>query len=302
MGVYCKDDLVGFEPVHDSFVGIDSDGCVFDSMGVKQCQHFHPLLIKFWGLEAIEKQLRAAAEFVNLYSQTRGSNRYPAVVKTFELLGDWDEVVASGVELPDLSSMREYCESGLSLGIPSLEAEVERSGDAELKRLLCWSYAVNEDIDKNMEEIPPFVECLTALKVIHENSDAIVVSQTPEEALVKEWNLHNMDGFVSAIAGQELGSKAEHLEMAAVGKYDLKRILLIGDAPGDRKAAAAVGACFYPINPGGEEASWARFHQVAYGKFLAGEYAGEYEQGLIDEFDKCLPDVPPWKVGDNDKD
>ncbi len=295
MSVYSKEDLIEFKPAHDSFVGIDSDGCVFDSMGIKQCNHFHPLLVKFWGLEKIEKQLRAAAEFVNLYSQWRGSNRYPAVVKTFELLAEWDEVAAAGVDLPNLASMQAYCESGLSLGIPTLEAEVERTGDAELKRLLNWSLAVNEDIDQNMEEIPPFTECMTALKLIQQSSDAIVVSQTPEEALVKEWKLHKMDGYIAAIAGQELGSKAEHLEMAAVGKYDLKRIILIGDAPGDRKAAHAVGACFYPINPGGEEESWAQFHQEAYGKFLAGEYAGEYEQGLIAEFDKCLPDTPPWK-------
>ena len=297
MGIYAKEDLIGFKPLHNSFVGIDSDGCVFDSMVIKQCQHFHPLIIEIWGLEKIEKQVRAASEFVNLYSVWRGSNRYPALLKAFELLYDWDEVAACGVDLPDLTSMREYCESGLPLGIPSLEAEVARTADNGLTRLLEWSNAVNADIDQNMEEIPPFKACLTSLEMIHKSSDAIVVSQTPEEALVKEWNLHKMDGFVSAIAGQELGSKAEHLRLAAVGKYDLKRILLIGDAPGDRKAAQDVGVCFYPIIPGGEEASWTKFHQEAYGKFLAGEYAGEYERGLIAEFDKCLPDTPPWKMG-----
>jgi len=112
---------------------------------------------------------------------------------------------------------------------------------------------------------------------------------------VKEWNLHKMDGYVSAIAGQELGSKAEHLKLAAVGKYDLERILLIGDAPGDRKAAQSVGCSFYPIIPGGEDNSWQKFNDEAYEKFLAGEYAGEYEAGLIAEFERNLPDVPPWK-------
>ena len=28
---------------------------------------------------------------------------------------------------------------------------------------------------------------------------------------------------------------------------------MIGDAPGDMRAAQANGACFYPINPGAEE-------------------------------------------------
>ncbi len=30
-------------------------------------------------------------------------------------------------------------------------------------------------------------------------------------------------------------------------------------------------------------------------RFLAGEYAGEYEAALIAEFEGLLPEVPPWK-------
>ncbi len=295
MGVYCKDDLVGFVPQYDSFVGIDSDGCVFDSMVIKQCQHFHPVIITVWGLEKIEREVREVAEFVNLYSIWRGSNRYPALLKVFELLAEREDVRASGVALPKMDALRAYVESGLSLGIPTLEAEVERKQDPELIRVLEWSHAVNLDIDQNMQEIPPFPHCLKALESIHRNSDAIVVSQTPEEALVKEWALHKMDGFVNLIAGQELGSKAHHLELAAVGKYDLKRILLIGDAPGDRKAAQSVGVCFYPIIPGHEDESWANFIDEAYTKFLDGSYAGDYEQALIADFEQCLPDTPPWQ-------
>ncbi len=84
--VYTRQDLVEFEPTCDSVVGIDSDGCVFDSMVVKQCVHFHPMIIACWHLEAIEPQLRETAEFVNLYSKWRGSNRFAALLKVFELL------------------------------------------------------------------------------------------------------------------------------------------------------------------------------------------------------------------------
>jgi phosphoglycolate phosphatase-like HAD superfamily hydrolase len=297
MGVYSKEDLVGFQPLHDSFVGIDSDGCVFDTMCTKQCDHFHPLIIDVWHLEAIETELRAAAEFVNLYSKWRGGNRFSSLLKTFELLEDWDAVRESEVTLPDLTSLRTYVQSGAVLGEPSLALEVDRTGDAELQRVLAWSRATNIDIDQNMKAIEPFEWCGRSLELMSASSDMIVVSQTPEEALVKEWQLHEIDRYVSLIAGQELGTKAEHLQMATGGKYDESRVLLIGDALGDLAAARAVSGYFYPILPGDEETSWQRFHDEAYAKFLAGEYAGDYEQRLVAEFKACLPETPPWERG-----
>ena len=70
---------------------------------------------------------------------------------------------------------------------------------------------------------------------------------------------------------------------------------MIGDAPGDMKAAKANNALFYPINPGNEETSWKRLHDEALDRFFTNQYAGAYEQKLIQEFDKYLPENPPWK-------
>jgi phosphoglycolate phosphatase-like HAD superfamily hydrolase len=92
-----------------------------------------------------------------------------------------------------------------------------------------------------------------------------------------------------------MGTKAQHLDLAARGKYAPDHILMIGDAPGDLKAARANHALFYPINPGDEDKSWKRFYDEAVHKFLAGEYAGAYEASLIKEFEAYLPEVPPWK-------
>ena len=291
---YTVEDLKNIPHNFDSLVGIDSDGCVFDSMTVKQKEHFHPLIIQYWNLESCEAELRACAEFVNLYSKGRGINRFPALLKTFELFAEYPGVRASGVAIPATEALKAYVESGLPLGNPSLTQEAARTGDPELQRLLAWSLAINKDIDENMREIPPFEWALKALRMIDGKCDVFVVSQTPEEALVKEWNLHNIHQYVYLIAGQELGTKAVHLELAADGKYDPARVLMIGDAPGDYKAAKANNALFYPINPGSEEASWERFCTEAFGKFLDGTFAGEYQQRILDEFDASLPEHPPW--------
>ncbi|HFD39494.1 MAG TPA: HAD family hydrolase, partial [Anaerolineae bacterium] len=85
-----------------------------------------------------------------------------------------------------------------------------------------------------------------------------------------------------------------HLALAAGGKYPPERILMIGDAPGDLRAARANDALFYPINPGHEEESWRRFYEEAMHRFLNGTYAGTYEARLIEEFEALLPDTPPW--------
>ncbi|MEE9562616.1 MAG: HAD family hydrolase, partial [Thermoanaerobaculia bacterium] len=70
--------LAELEPQHEFFVGIDSDGCAFDTMEIKHKECFIPNIIKHWGLQPVSKYAREAAEFVNLYSQWRGTNRWPA--------------------------------------------------------------------------------------------------------------------------------------------------------------------------------------------------------------------------------
>ena len=91
------------------------------------------------------------------------------------------------------------------------------------------------------------------------------------------------------------GKKSEHIALAASGKYDPDKILMVGDAPGDMKAARANDALFFPVNPSREEASWQVFIEEAVDRFLSGDYAGAYEEKLVAEFDTFLPEHPPWR-------
>lgn len=294
MGVYNQDDLRSLRPMHAFFVGVDSDGCVFDSMTVKQCETFHPLIIRYWGLEAIERPLRETAEFVNLGSSWRGRNRFFALLKTFELLAGRADVKAAGVTWPDVEAIRAYVESGVALGNPTLEEAVARGGNPELRRMLSWSLAVNRAIGARTEPIPPFAGALDALRRISSVADAMVVSQTPEAALVSEWREHGIDGLVRLIAGQEIGTKAEQIRLAAIGKYAAGKILLIGDAPGDLEAAREAGVRFYPIVPGREIESWRQFNAFYLDRFFAGQYGEDDENAQIKAFLAALPEEPSW--------
>jgi phosphoglycolate phosphatase-like HAD superfamily hydrolase len=104
-----------------------------------------------------------------------------------------------------------------------------------------------------------------------------------------------IDKLVRFIAGQELGTKSEHLESAAKDKYAPEKILMIGDAPGDLKAAKSIGALFYPITPGSEDESWKRFHDEALDRFFGMNYTGAYQEGLFAEFNKSLPEKAFWQ-------
>jgi phosphoglycolate phosphatase-like HAD superfamily hydrolase len=287
--------LKNFQPKHEFFVGIDSDGCVFDTMEIKHKECFIPNIIKHWNLQAVSKYAREAGEFVNLYSKHRGINRWPALLMVFDLLAERPEVQRRGVKLPEVPSLREWAKTEKALGNPQLKAAVENTGDPVLKRALAWSEAVNATIAEMVHDVPPFPFVRESFEALSKKADMICVSQTPGEALQREWEEHDVARYAGVIAGQEMGSKTEHLKLAAGGKYPPQRCLMIGDAPGDLKAARGNGFLFYPVEPGAEDRSWQRFYEEAMHRFFDGSYAGGYETKLIEEFEALLPEAPPWR-------
>lgn len=285
------DDL---KPQKDFFIGIDSDGCVFDTMEIKHKECFCPQFIKHYGLQRVSKYARESWEFVNLYSKTRGANRFKALIRAMQLLSERREVKLRKANIMDLSSVIEWTNKESKLGNPALEKYAAEINDPVISKTLEWSKEVNKDIAELVFDVPPFPFVKESLDKIFSKADLMVVSQTPGEALVREWEEHNIQNYVRVIAGQEYGTKAEHLKYAAKGKYPDQKILMIGDAPGDLSAAKSNGVLFFPVNPGHEEKSWERFYNEAVNKFFAGTYAGAYEKMLIKEFETYLPEHPEW--------
>jgi len=281
---------------HDFFVGIDSDGCAFDTMEVKHKECFIPNIIEHYHLAGVSKYAREAAEFVNLYSKSRGVNRFPALVETFDWLRRRPEVRRRGFEVPAITGVAQWIEQETKLGNPALARAVEESGDADLKQALAWSEAVNTTIGRVVHGVPPFPYVRECLERMNRDADLVVVSATPNEALEREWQEHDLADFVVAICGQETGSKAESL--AAAKNYEPNASLMIGDSPGDYRAAQKNEVLFFPILPGREDTSWKQLFDEGIERFLSGKFAGEYQQALLDEFDRSLPEQPPWPVED----
>ena len=286
--------LPKFQPEREFFVGIDSDGCVFDSMELKHKECFIPAFIRHYGLQGVSKYAREAAEFVNLYSTSRGVNRFPGLVEQLDWLRRRPEVRERGVDVPSPEGLRRWILREPKLGNPSLERAVAATGDPDLQIALAWSQAVNRAIAEMVSGVPPFPFVRECLERLADASDMLVVSATPNEALASEWQEHDLAQFVRAICGQEFGTKKEMLKLAA--KYPPANALMIGDAPGDYQAAAANECLFFPINPGHEAPSWRRLFEEGIERFLNGTFAGVYQAGLLDEFNRLLPENPSWPV------
>ncbi|OGC01167.1 haloacid dehalogenase [candidate division KSB1 bacterium RBG_16_48_16] len=287
--------LRNLQPKHKFLIAIDSDGCAFDTMEIKHKECFIPNIIKHWRLQPVSKYARAAAEFVNLYSKWRGVNRFPALTMTFDLLKEWPDVQKRKVEIPQARSLRDWIAGETRLGNPALKSAAEKTNDPVLKQALAWSEEVNKTIEEMVFGVPPFPHVRESLGKISDWADVIVCSATPNEALEREWEEHDIAQYARVIAGQERGSKKEHIHLASQGKYESSKVLMIGDAPGDLKAARANDAKFFPVRPGHEDESWEFFFAEAADKFERGHYTAEYEAKLIEEFEKLLPEVPPWK-------
>lgn len=285
---WSKDDLIGLKPKHEFLVAIDSDGCVFDSMTIKQ-RIFHDGMIEFWGLEAVAEDARKICEWVGLFSPWRGLNRFQLILKIFQCLEEYLPGIKKAGGPPPFPTdpLKQFVESGATLSMPALERWIQKTGETELLPVLEWSREMSRRIAE-IPEMPVFDDVFQTLEKIHAQCDAIVVSQTTEEALVREWNHAGLTRFVDVIAGAELGSKAASLTTAMKDRYAPEKTLMIGDAPGDLEAARAAGCLFFPIIPGRENESWAELREEGLQRLRDGSFSGGCQRSLIARFDSVL--------------
>ena len=269
---------------HDFFVGLDSDGCVFDGMEIKHKECFCPAWIKHFGLQPISRRARSAWERVNLYSATRGTNRFKAIVLAL------DQLAAQGAAVPPMEGLRRWVQTETQLGTPALMRAVSETHDPDLAAVLAWNTEVNQRIEEMCVGVPPFEGAREAIALAAERADVMVVSQASADALEREWAEHGLIRHVRLLAGQEMGSKAEHLQYATAGKYDPGKVLMVGDALGDRDAALSNGVRFFPIVPGSEEQSWRRFSAEGLPRLLEGRFDANYQAALLGELAAVLKD------------
>jgi hypothetical protein len=296
--------LKNFKRTKDFLIAIDTDGCVTDNMNGKQMLIFHPQFMEFYQLRGIESYFREVAEYYNLFSVDRGCNRFIAIQLTLTALQTRKDVQQilqeKHIKLPNIKPLNEYIiytrENKLGLGNPSLEEFLNlNSKNLAIYKLLGWSESVNRMFPHISAKIPPFNKVEDCLKLMTQHADILIVSKTPYADLANYWEAQGIAQYVQIIAGQEMGSKGHHIEIAKKkGKYKDDQVLMIGDGGGDLKAVKVNNGLFYPTSPGQEQEAWNNF-PGALEKFIQRKYKGEFEDKLLDQFIKSLLTSPPWQ-------
>ena len=110
-----------------------------------------------------------------------------------------------------------------------------------------------------------------------------MVSSANRDAVEEEWGKFGLLEHTDIVLAQDIGSKAACIKEMLKFGYDLNKVVMVGDAPGDCDAAEKNGVHYYPILVNHEKESWDEAIAVAFDKLRSGDYA-EYGAAKKQEF------------------
>ena len=261
-----------FEKKHDFLVCVDSDGCVMDTMNCKHFNCFGPCMVTEWGLEAWKEEILDRWNVINLFSMTRGINRFKGLAMALkEIDGKYKKII--GVD-----ALVEWAENAPALSNDAVAKAAADASDADAKlvfeKALSWSKAVNAAIVALDESLKvPYAGAKEGLAAAHIFADVAMVSSANRDAVEEEWGKFGLLEHTDIVLAQDVGSKAACIAAMLKFGYDPDKVVMVGDAPGDCDAAEKNGVHYYPILVNHEKESWEEAVAVAFGKLQSGEYA-----------------------------
>ena len=261
-----------FERKHDYLVCVDSDGCVMDTMN---CKHFHcfgPCMVTEWGLEEWKDEILDRWNVINLFSMTRGINRFKGLALALK------EIDSKYKPITGVDALVRWADTAPALSNDGVAKAAAEAADADAKlvfeKALSWSKAVNAAIVELPEELKvPYAGAYEGLAAAHQFADVAMVSSANRDAVEEEWGKFGLLEHTDIVLAQDVGSKAACIAAMLKFGYDLDKVVMVGDAPGDCDAAEKNNVYYYPILVNHEKESWDEAIAVAFGKLRNGEYA-----------------------------
>lgn len=270
--------LKNFKKKKNALVCIDSDGTAMNVMTIKHEKCFGPCLVREWGLEQYENEVLAMWNKINLYSKTRGNNRFLTLYMAL------NEIDNKYIKIDGLDEYKNWTETASSLSNACLMESIKATGSAILKKALDWSQSVNVATTLlTYDDKQPFEGVREFLELAYKSADIAIVSSAGFDVIKEEWRYHDLLKYVGVIAAQEDGTKKVCLEQLTAKGYEKSRVLMIGDALSDMKAAQDSGVQFYPMQIDEESNSWAMLKNMYFAQLVNGSY-GESQAELINNF------------------
>ena len=260
-----------FEKKHDYLVCVDSDGCVMDTMNCKHFNCFGPCMVAEWGLEEWRQEILDRWNVINLFSMTRGINRFKGLAMALK------EIDGKYTKIAGIDALVHWADTAPALsndGVIKAAAETtDPEAKAILEKALAWSKAVNVAIvalDENLKV--PYQGAREGLAAAHTFADVAMVSSANRDAVEEEWGKFGLLEHTDIVLAQDIGSKAACIAAMLKFGYDPDKVLMVGDAPGDCDAAEKNKVHYYPILVNHEKESWDEAIAVAFEKLQSGQY------------------------------
>ena len=271
--------LENYVKKHEYLICVDSDGCAMDTMNIKHFRCFGPCMVEEWGLEEWKEAILTRWNDINLFTMTRGINRFKGLAMALREIND------QYTPIEDIEKLEQWVETSKELSNGAIVKYLEENPSIVLEKALSWSKKVNASIDElSFDEKKPYEGVLEGLKFAHEVADIAIVSSANYEAVIDEWDYYKLLDHVDIVMAQNVGSKAFCIAELLKKGYDVDKVLMTGDAPGDLDAANKNGVFYFPILVNKEKESWVEFKETAVNTLLAGKYVGEYQDKKIAEF------------------
>lgn len=279
-----EQDLTTYKKKKEFLICVDSDGCAMDTMDIKHIRCFGPCMVTEWGLEQWKDEILNRWNEINLYTMTRGINRFKGLSMALQ------EIHEKYTPIEELDVLVDFAENSPELSNGAISRAIDaRPESIMLKKMLNWSLAVNASINElPQEEKLPFEGVKEALAYAHERADVAIVSSANLDAVLDEWELYGLLEHTDIVLAQNAGSKAYCIGELLKKGYESNHVLMCGDAPGDLDAAKKNGVFYYPILVRHEKESWTEFTSEGLEHLLNNSYAGLYQENKINQFLKNL--------------
>lgn len=271
--------LENYKKNKEFLICVDSDGCAMDTMDIKHIRCFGPCMVKEWGLSEWEAPILTRWNDINLYTMTRGINRFKGLAMILR------EIDGTYTKIEDVDVLEKWVAESDELSNGALQRAIEENDSICLKKALSWSKQVNESINALPFDVKkPFEGVKEGLAYAHQFADVAIVSSANLQAVEEEWELYGLLDHVDIIMAQNVGSKAFCIQELLKKGYDKEKVFMAGDAVGDYEAAKKNDVYYYPILVRHEKESWTEFRETAVSKLVDGNFGGAYQQEKLDAF------------------